>query len=105
MAGQLHELLAQTLGRNRVFMGIHDIPPGVDFLAFLSGQVAACDVMLVVIGPNWLTAEDEAGQRRLDQPDDFVAIEIAAALARDIHVIPVLVEGARMPRRAICRIP
>ena len=56
--------------------------------------------MLVVIGPNWLTAEDEAGQRRLDQPDDFVAIEIAAALARDIHVIPVLVEGARMPKES-----
>ena len=100
MAGQLHELLVQTLGRNRVFKGIHDIPPGIDFLAFLSGQVAACDVMLVVIGPNWLTAEDEAGQRRLDQPDDFVAIEIAAALARDIRVIPVLVEGARMPRES-----
>ena len=98
MAGQLHELLVQALGRNSVFMGIHDIPPGVDFLAYLSRQVAACDVMLVVIGPNWLTAKDEAGQRRLGQPDDFVAIALAAALTRNIRVIPVLVDGARMPK-------
>jgi tetratricopeptide (TPR) repeat protein len=67
-------------------------------VADLNSQVAACDVVLVVIGPNWLDAKDESGSRRLDNPDDFVAIEIAAALARDIHVIPVLVDGARMPK-------
>ena len=78
MAGQLYELLVQALGRNSVFMGIHDIPPGVDFFAYLSRQVAACDVMLVVIGPNWLTAKDEAGQRRLGQPDDFVVIALSS---------------------------
>lgn len=100
MAGQLYELLVQALGRNSVFMGIHDIPPGVDFFAYLSRQVAACDVMLVVIGPNWLTAKDEAGQRRLGQPDDFVVIALVAALARDIRVIPVLVDGARMPKES-----
>ena len=60
--------------------------------------MAACDTMLVIIGPNWLKVKDKSGQPRLDQPDDFVAIEIAAALARDIRVIPVLVEGARMPK-------
>ncbi len=59
------KLLVQALGRNSVFMGVHDIPPGVDLLEYLSDQVAACRVMLVVIGPNWLTAKDEAGQRRL----------------------------------------
>ena len=100
MAGRLHELLVQELGRDSVFMGVHDIPPGVDFLAYLSGQVAACDVMLVVIGPNWLNSRDESGGRRLDDPDDFVAIELAAALARNILVIPVLVEGAQMPRES-----
>jgi PDZ domain-containing protein len=60
--------------------------------------VAECDVVLVVIGPNWLGVKDESGGRRLDNPDDFVVIEIAAALARDIRVIPVLVDGARMPK-------
>lgn len=71
---------------------------GVDFATHLNDQVAACDVMLVVIGPNWLRAKDKAGQRRLHQPDDFVAIEIMAALTRNIRVIPVLIEGARMPQ-------
>jgi len=96
MAGRLHDRLAQTFGRDKLFMDVDHIPVGVDFVTHLNNQVAACDIMLVVIGPNWLTANDEAGQRRLDQPDDFVAIEIAAALARDIRVIPVLVEQARV---------
>ena len=60
--------------------------------------MAACRVFLAVIGPNWLDAKDESGVRRLDNPDDFVTIEIAAALARDIRVIPVLVDNARMPK-------
>jgi hypothetical protein len=98
MAGRLHDRLAQTFGRDNLFMDVDQIPVGSDFVTHLNNQVAACDIMLVVIGPNWLTAKDEAGQRRLDQPDDFVAIEIAAALSRDIRVIPVLVEQARMPR-------
>jgi hypothetical protein len=54
--------------------------------------------MLAIIGPNWLIAKDEAGQRRLDNPEDFIVIEIGAALARDIPVVPVLVDGARMPK-------
>jgi tetratricopeptide (TPR) repeat protein len=54
--------------------------------------------MLAIIGPNWLTAKDETGQRRLDKSDDFIVIEIGAALARDIPVVPVLVDGARMPK-------
>src|SRR5690349_6266227 len=97
-AGRLHDWLAQTFGQQNIFMDVDSIPVGVDFVADLNSQVAACDVVLVVIGPNWLDAKDESGRRRLDNPDDFVAIEIAAALARDIHVIPVLVDGARMPK-------
>jgi hypothetical protein len=98
MAGRLHDRLAQEFGRDNLFIDVDHIPFGVDFVAHLNNQVAACGAMLVIIGPNWLTAKDEAGERRLDQPDDFVSIEIAAALARDIRVIPVLVDGARMPR-------
>jgi hypothetical protein len=98
MAGRLHDRLAQTFGRDKLFIDVDHIPVGVDFAEHLNSQVAACDAILVVIGPHWLDAKDESGDRRLDKPDDFVAIEIAAALARDIRVIPVLVDGAHMPK-------
>jgi formylglycine-generating enzyme required for sulfatase activity len=97
MAGRLHDRLAQTFGRDKLFMDVDHIPAGTDFVAHLNSQVAECEVVLVVIGPNWLGAKDESGARRLGNPDDFVAIEIAAALARNSRVIPVLVDGARMP--------
>ena len=98
VAGRLHDSLAPTFGRNKLFMDVDNIPVGKDFESYLKSQVAACDAMLAIIGPNWLTAKDEAGQRRLDNPEDFVVIEIAAALTRDIPVVPVLVDGARMPK-------
>jgi TIR domain-containing protein len=98
MAGRLHDRLSQTFGHDNLFIDVDNIPVGADFVAHLNSQVAGCNVLLVVIGPNWLNAKDESGRRRLDDPDDFVAIEIAAALTRDIRVIPVLVDGARMPK-------
>jgi TIR domain/PAN domain len=97
-AGRLHDRLSHVYGPNHLFMDVDHIPAGVDFVAYLDSQVAACDVILVVIGPGWLDAKEEDGGRRLDNPDDFVALEIAAALARNIRVIPVLVDGARMPK-------
>jgi hypothetical protein len=97
-AGRLHDRLAQTFGRNNLFMDVDHIPAGVDFTEYLHSQVAVCDVFLAVIGPNWLDAKDDSGGRRFDNPDDFVTIEIAAALARNIRVIPVLVDGARTPK-------
>jgi tetratricopeptide (TPR) repeat protein len=97
-AGRLHDRLAQTFGRKNLFMDVDHIPAGVDFVDYLHSQVAACDVFLAVIGPNWLNAKDDRGRRRFDNPDDFVTIEIAAALARKIRVIPVLVDGARTPK-------
>jgi hypothetical protein len=97
-AGRLHDRLAQTFGRKNLFMDVDHIPAGVDFVEYLHSQVAACDVFLAVIGPNWLDAKDDSGRRRFDNPDDFVTIEIAAALARKIRVIPVLVDGARTPK-------
>jgi len=100
MAGRLHDRLAQTFGRDKLFMDVDHIPAGADFVAHLNNQVAECDVVLAIIGPYWLRAKDKAGQRRLHQPDDFVAIEIAAALARDTLVIPVLVDAARMPKES-----
>ena len=97
-AGRLHDRFVQTFGRKNLFMDVDHIPAGVDFVDFLRSQVAACDVFLAVIGPNWLDAKDDSGRRRFDNPDDFVTIEIAAALARNIRVIPVLVDGACTPK-------
>jgi hypothetical protein len=96
-AGRLHDRLAQAFGPNNLFMDVDHIPAGVDFVEYLHSQVAACDVFLAIIGPNWLTAKDDDGRRRFDNPDDYVKIEIAAALVRNIRVIPVLVDGARPP--------
>ena len=98
IAGRLHDALASTFGRNKLFMDVDNIPVGRDFEDYLKSQVTACDAMLAVIGPNWIDGKNETGQRRLDNPDDFVAIEIGAALARNIPVVPVLVDGARMPK-------
>jgi hypothetical protein len=93
-AGRLHDRLAQVFEPNNLFVDV----VGADLKARVNNQVAACRVLLAVISPNWLGAKDETGQRRLHNPDDFIAIEIAAALARKIHVVPVLVDGAHMPR-------
>jgi hypothetical protein len=97
-AGRLRDRLAETFGPDNLFVDVDNIPVGFNFEEYLKSQVAACDVVLSVIGPNWLNAKDETDQRRLDKPDDFVATELAAALARDIPVIPVLVDGTRMPK-------
>jgi hypothetical protein len=97
-AGRLHDRLAQTFARNNLFMDVDHLPAGVDFVDYLNSQVAACDIFLAIIGPNWLNAKDDSGRRRFDNPDDFVSVEIAAALARNIRVIPVLVDGAHMPK-------
>ena len=93
-AGRLRDRLAGTFGQQNLFMDVDNIPAGVDFVADLNNQVATCRVFLAVIGPNWLDAKDETGRRRLGNPDDFVVIEIAAALSRNIPVIPVLLDGA-----------
>jgi hypothetical protein len=79
-------------------MDVDGIEPGLNFVKALSGNVEACDVLLAVIGPTWLEVRDDHGQRRLDNPNDFVRIELEAALKRDVRVIPVLVDGAPMPR-------
>lgn len=98
LAGRLHDRIAEAFGRDNLFMDVDKIPVGINFEEYLNNQVAQCDAMLSVIGPSWLNAKDEADQRRLDKPGDFVAIEIAAALARNILVIPVLVDGTHMPK-------
>jgi hypothetical protein len=99
-AGRLYSELAALVGREHVFMDVDVIPPGMDFVEILEQKVASCDVLLALIGSDWLNAKDEAGRRRLDRPDDFVRTEIATALDRKIPVVPVLMDGAQMPDAA-----
>jgi formylglycine-generating enzyme required for sulfatase activity len=96
-AGRLSDRLCQHFGRDNVFMDIDTIEPGLDFVEAIEQAVGSCDALIALIGKQWLTITDDAG-RRLDNPEDSVRLEIAAALARNIRVIPALVEGARMPR-------
>jgi hypothetical protein len=74
-------------------MDVDAIPLGANFAKVLGEEVAKCDVLLAIIGPGWIDARDEDGRRRLENPHDFVRIEIATALKRVIPVIPVLLQG------------
>lgn len=94
--GWLFDRLANHFGHGRIFKDLESIPPGDDFAAAIGEALETCAVLLVVIGPLWLEAAGPAG-RRLDDPDDFVRLEIEAALARQVRIIPVLVDGAKMP--------
>lgn len=98
-AGRLYDRLEAKLGRSRVFMDVDSIELGVDFVDELDKALARCTALIAVIGPRWLTAMDPFGQRRLHDPDDFVRLEIERALDRNVRVIPILVDGAPMPRR------
>jgi len=97
-AGPIYDSFCRALSRERVFIDIDSIPLGLDFHKILKDEVNKCAVQLALIGPAWIDATDpKTGHRRLDDPDDFVRIEIAAALARGIPVVPVLIERAPMP--------
>jgi hypothetical protein len=98
LVGRMFEHLTARLGRENVFKDVDSIPLGRDFRKILSDAVQTCDVLIAVIGRQWVDVRDEGGARRLDDPNDFVRIEVEAALERDIPVIPVLTGGAPMPR-------
>ena len=97
-AGRLFERLAREFPRNQLLMDVDAIEPGLDFVQVLDEQVSGCTVLLAIIGPNWTDSRNRKGVRRLDNPDDFVRIELSSALKRNVRVIPVLIDGARMPR-------
>jgi TIR domain len=96
-AGWLFDQLTARLGADRVFKDVDSIEPGDDFAEVITEAVSSCAVLLAVIGGRWLAAAGPDG-RRLDDPGDFVRLEIEAALARGVRLVPVLVDGARMPR-------
>jgi TIR domain len=93
----IYKDLAERFGEPKVFMDVDAIEPGVNFVERIQSAVATADALVVIIGRSWLTAADADGQQRLDDPRDFVRVEVGTALQRGIRVIPVLVGGAVMP--------
>ncbi len=95
-SGRLHDSLQSHFGADNVFMDLSDIDSGQNFVDVIQTAIRSSDVVLAVIGKQWLTCSS-AGKRRLDLPDDFVRTEIGVALEHGVPVIPVLVQGAGMP--------
>jgi hypothetical protein len=96
-AGRLFDDLSEHFGRNAVFMDVAGIKKGLDFRRVIEEHVSSCGVLLVIIGKRWLSVTDGRGKRRLDDANDFVRLETAAALSRGIPVVPVLVQDAARP--------
>jgi class 3 adenylate cyclase len=96
--GRLYDWLTARFGRENVFQDLEAILPGDDFAERIAAGIRRCDVLVAVIGPAWVSATDQTGARRLDNPNDLVALEITEALDHGIPAIPVLVQQARMPR-------
>jgi hypothetical protein len=95
VVGRIYDRLTDRFGKPHVFKDVDSIPLGVDFRKHLADSVGKCRVFLAIISRGWLQQSD--GERRIDQPNDFVRIEMEAALQRNIPVIPVLVQGASLP--------
>jgi TIR domain len=98
-AGRLYDRLVDRFGEGSVFKDLDSMEPGADFVEVIEDTVARCDALLAVIGRDWLEV-NQGGGRRLDDPQDWVRLEIADALKRKIRVVPVLVAGASMPSAA-----
>ena len=97
-AGRLFDRLADRFGEKQIFMDIDTMKVGLDFVEQIAEAVQSCDVLIAVIGKTWVNIQDEEGHRRLDNPEDFVRVEIQVALERNIPVFPLLVGGAAMPK-------
>ncbi|MEM7649399.1 MAG: toll/interleukin-1 receptor domain-containing protein, partial [Cyanobacteria bacterium P01_A01_bin.70] len=96
-AGRIYDRLVEAFGAEQIFKDVDNIPYGADFVEYLDQAVSQCDVLLPLIGSTWLSTTDAQGERRLNDPNDFVRIEIESALKRDILVVPILLNGAVMP--------
>jgi ankyrin repeat protein len=97
-AGRLYDRLAARVGDERVWRDVDDVGAGDDYLEAIRKRIGQCDVVLVLIGPRWLSATDEQGRSRLADEQDVLRHEITTALERKLRVIPVLLQDTRMPR-------
>ena len=98
ITGRICDYLKAAFGEEHLFKDVDSIPLGTDFREVIHAAVQRCDVLLAVIGGKWLSVRDGAGARRIDDPDDYVRLEIRSALERNIPVIPVMVDGAEVPK-------
>jgi TIR domain len=99
-AGRIFDRLIDRFGEENVFRDIDTIEPGAEFAEVIAEHIARCDALIAVIGREWLNARDAEGRRRLDDPKDFVRVEVREALRLNKLVIPALVEGVAMPEEA-----
>jgi hypothetical protein len=97
VTGRIYDRLIQQFGRDKVFKDVDSIPLGVDFRKHLNQVVSGCNILLAVMGNQWLETKDSQSKRRIDNPRDHVRIEIESALQSGVPVIPTLVRGASMP--------
>lgn len=96
-AGRLYDYLKTYFGEDRIFFDFDTIKPGVDFEQKIRAELENSEAVLVLIGNQWLSASDADGKRRLDDPRDYVRLEVETALNRNVMVIPILLEGINMP--------
>ncbi len=99
--GRLVDALKQHFDEDQIFLDIDKIEPGLDFTEVISKYLDSSDVMLAIIGPDWMGYNSEKGTYRINELNDWVRTEIATALKRNIRVVPVLLDGANMPDDAI----
>lgn len=96
-AGRLYDNLSARFGESHVFMDVDSIGLGLDFAEVIDDAISSCEVLLALIGPDWLRAGCDEGARRIDDPADYVRLEIQAALERKVRVVPILLNGAWLP--------
>src|SRR6516164_9574091 len=95
VAGRIYDRLRSHFGHDAIFMDMDSIPFGVDFREHIRSAVDQCGVLLAVIGPHW--AGEATAPRRIDDPRDFVRIEIESALEQNLPVVPILIDRTRIP--------
>ena len=102
-ADRLHTVLGHYVNdpKTDIFIDIDNIPFGVDFVDYLEAKVSQCEVLFALIADRWLGQDSETGHRRIDDSNDFVRIEIASALRRDIPVVPIVLDDVTMPSEEV----
>ncbi len=100
LAGRIYERLVVDFGSFQVFMDQYSLRPGEDYRTQITTAISRAEVLVLVIGPGWLSGSDPLGKRRIDAPDDQHRLELEQAIARGLKILPILAEGAVMPSAA-----
>ena len=98
ITGRIYDRLSNHFGKEAIFKDVDSIPLAVDFRQCLDETVSQCKIVIAIIGPTWLSTSDEDGNLRLDNPTDWVRLELETAIQNKIPILPLLVGGARMPK-------